>query len=91
LVGLIENEPHVALQDTAGWVYYKLGDIDAAFEVLKRVVENAPDSPEFNYHLGMVYHAKGDKELAREHLRKAVEGDVNYQGREEAQKTLESL
>jgi tetratricopeptide (TPR) repeat protein len=83
------NQP--AFLDTAGWVYYRKGDYDKAMEVLKRVVEEAPQVPVFHYHLGMTYFKKGDKAAAKEHLTRATQGDYQYQGIEEARKILESL
>ena len=83
------NQP--AFLDTAGWVYYRKGDYDKALPILKRVVDEAPQVPVFQYHLGMTYFQKGDKAAAKQHLTLATAGDYSYQGIEEARATLESL
>jgi tetratricopeptide (TPR) repeat protein len=87
----LEKTHQPAFLDTAAWVYYRKGNYDKAMEVLKRVVKEAPQVPVFQYHLGMTYFQKGDKAAAKEHLTQATKGDYQYQGIEEARKTLESL
>ena len=45
-----------------------------------------------NYHrLGMAYYRKGDKILAKQTLRKAIESEESFPGREEAQEILREL
>ena len=87
----LEKTSQPAFLDTAGWVYYRKGDYDKALPILKRVVDEAPQVPVFQYHLGMTYFQKGDKAAAKEHLTLATAGDYSYQGIEEARATLESL
>jgi len=91
LAAKLENTNQPAFLDTAGWVYYRKGDFDKALKILKRVVEEAPQVPVFQYHLGMTYFQKGDKTAARDHLTRATQGDYQYDGIEEARTTLESL
>lgn len=49
------NSSIPAIQDTLGWVYYKLGKLEEAEAVLKGVTEMAPDLAVSHYHLGQVY------------------------------------
>jgi tetratricopeptide (TPR) repeat protein len=80
-----------ALLDTVGWVDYRLGDYGEAVKVLSGVVEQAPDVPIFNYHLGMAYLKQGDKQAAKEHLSKAVGEKYKYTGVDEAREALAQL
>ena len=58
--------------DTLGWVHYRRGDRNQAIIFLRRAVENAPKTPQFRYHLGVVYYESGKTGLARNELEKAV-------------------
>lgn len=91
LAGKLEKTSQPAFLDTAGWVYYRLGDYGKAIDILKRVVEKAPEVPVFRYHLGMAYFKKGDNDAARKHLNKAVTENAAYDGIEQARATLEGL
>lgn len=91
LAETLEKAKQVAFLDTAGWVYYRKGDYSKAVGILKAVVDKAPQVPVFHYHLGMAYLKKGDKNLAREHLSKAVGEDAAYDGVEEARSALAGL
>ena len=80
-----------ALQDTVGWVYYRVGDYNKAAEVLSAVVEAAPDVPIFRYHLGMAYYKQGDTRAAKEILSGAVAEDMAYDGVEEARRVYAEI
>lgn len=54
--------PH--FKDTLGWIYYKVGDIQAASSLLQDVVEQMPQMIIFRYHLGSSYMAEGRNEAA---------------------------
>ena len=91
LAKVLEKTDQPAFLDTAGWVHYRRGNYDKAIEILKGVVEQAPQVPVFQYHLGMAYLKKGDKAAAREHLSKAVGDEAKYDGVEEARAALAGL
>lgn len=91
LAATLEKTRQPAFRDTAGWVYYRRGDYDKAVEILKGVVEKAPQVPVFQYHLGMAYLKQGDKAAARAHLGKAVGEKATYPGIDEARKALAGL
>ena len=80
-----------ALQDTVGWVYYRVGDYNKAAEVLSAVVEAAPDVPVFRYHLGMAYYKQGDTRAAKEILSGAVAEELAYDGVEEARRVYAEI
>jgi len=77
--------------DTVGWVYYKLGETEAAIDTLKKVVEQSPDISVFNYHLGMAYKAAGDKENARTYLEKSLDTNKDFEAKSKAEKALKTL
>lgn len=87
----LEKTGQPAFLDTAAWVYYRQGDYGKAAEILKGVVEKAPQVPVFQYHLGMTYYQQGDKVAARVHLEKATDGNADYPGIEEARAILKTL
>lgn len=86
---LLPNEP--AISDTLGWIYYKKQAYLKAVSLLKESAARMPDEPAIRYHLGMAYYKKGDKTLARQELRRALDIKGDFEGAEEARKTLASL
>ncbi len=91
LAGHFKNSPNPAYIDTLGWAYYKSGDTGKALALLKKAVQKAPKVTIFNYHLGVVYSAAGDKALAREHLGAVLAAEDGLQYADEAKKILDSL
>ena len=91
LVKKLENSPNPAYQDTLGWVLYKNGDLDPAITVLEKAVKQAPNSKLLRYHLGMALFGAGRTTSAKENLQKALDGDVKFNGRDEAKATLEKI
>jgi Flp pilus assembly protein TadD len=75
--------------DTLGWIYYKKQQYDPAIRELMDAVEKAPDNPEYQYHLGVAYAAKGDVAKARTALEKAVAKP--FGASEDARKALSAL
>jgi len=80
-----------ALQDTLGWAYAKTGDNTKAIEVLKPVVEKAPEVAIFRYHLGYALYHSGDKAAAKSHLEIAVSSPQEYTGKDKAIELLKSI
>lgn len=81
-----------AFLDTAGWAQYKLGNYAQAVSLLAAAVDNGGKGAIFHYHLGMAYLKSNLPAQAKEHLLMATENEkVNYPGRDEAVKALESL
>lgn len=54
----------VAIIDSVGWGYYRLGDLTRSLEYLRRAYEANPD-PEIAAHLGEVLWMQGEKEQAK--------------------------
>ena len=54
----------VAIMDSVGWGYYRLGRLDESVKLLRRAFSGNPD-PEIASHLGEVLWVRGNKEEAR--------------------------
>ncbi|RJP80932.1 MAG: tetratricopeptide repeat protein [Candidatus Zixiibacteriota bacterium] len=73
--------------DTAGWVYYGLGEYNKAREYLERALALDSENATILEHLGDVYAALGDKEAARDYWIRALQFDsANLQVREKLEK-----
>ena len=81
----------LAVQDTLGWIYYQMGDINQALILIEKALSGQPESPVLNYHMGMALYKSGRAAEAREKLAKAVKGDDWFDGREEAERVLKEL
>lgn len=77
--------------DTLGWIYFKLGQTDNSIRLLTQVVQQAPQIPIFQYHLGMALYKKGDLPAAKQHLQAAASSKDKYPGLEEAKATLAKI
>ena len=86
---LKKDEP--AIQDTLGWIYCQMGDLDQAVDYLDKALSGRPEDAVFNYHMGMALYKSGRKDEAKEKLAKAVEKSGNFVGREEAERILKTL
>ncbi len=67
-----------AVQDTVGWVQYRLGDYPAALSNLQQAMNADPREAENRYHLGMTYQKLGQTEAARAELSRAVLLSAGY-------------
>ncbi len=76
--------------DTIGWLHYRTGDLDAAFENVSKALDRLPDDSGINYHLGMILDRQGKIREARLHFEKALASGTDFQGAETAGKKLES-
>jgi Tfp pilus assembly protein PilF len=77
-----------AYLDSLGWVYYKLGDLDAAIRYLERAATLVGDDPVVLDHLGEAYFKHGNVEKAQATWQKALELDQDV---EAIKRKLESL
>jgi tetratricopeptide (TPR) repeat protein len=84
-----KDVPHV--QDTGAWVSYRKGDLEKARDLLLAVEEKAKEIPIMNYHLGKIYLQLGEKQKAEEYLSMSLEGDQEFVGKKEAERTLMAL
>lgn len=65
------NEPEYA--DTLGLVQLKEQRVDDALRSFQNAVRMAPGNPMFRFHYGQALHARGQRELARAEMRKALD------------------
>jgi tetratricopeptide (TPR) repeat protein len=86
---LLPNEP--AVSDTLGWIYYKKQAYLKAIGLLKESAAKLPNEPAIRYHLGMAYFKKGDKALAKQELKRALDIKKDFPGADEARTTLAAL
>lgn len=80
-------------KDTFAWASYRVGKYSDATALLKSVIQQSPNIPDFHYHLGMTYLAKDNKAMAREELEKALElaKDQPFAKEKEVRATLEKI
>ncbi len=72
----VAMEPgNAAYLDTIGWIHYKKGNYERAREYIQQSVDTGNASAEVYEHLGDVYEALGDRELAVTWWQKAFELD----------------
>ncbi len=83
--------PH--FKDTLGWIYFKVGDIQAATSILQDAVEQMPTNAIFRYHLGMSYMAGERNAAAAREFEEAVKLAENqpFEQLEEVRGLLEQL
>jgi tetratricopeptide (TPR) repeat protein len=68
-----QADPHeMSIEDTLGWVYYKLGSYQAALPVLQQCVQASPQTAMYHFHLGMTQLAAGQKPAGASQLRQAL-------------------
>lgn len=83
------NDP--GIQDTIGWVHYKLGEYEKARGYLESAFTASPEHPEFNFHLGMTLYRLNLLPEATEKLKTAVKSETDFNGKDTAQKTLDEI
>ena len=83
------DDPRVS--DTLGWILYKRGIYQNALSLLRDSAAKLPDNPQVQYHLGMTYAQLGDQANARKALNAAIGSPADFQGKEDARKTLAAL
>jgi tetratricopeptide (TPR) repeat protein len=77
--------------DTLGWVCYKKQLTTNAIESLQRAVQLDSRNPLFRYHLGLAYVQEGTDPKARVVLEQALKLNPNFDGADDARKTLATL
>ncbi len=70
--------------DSLGWTHYKLAQYAEAVPVLERALQQAPDAPLLQLHLGLALHKNGEAERSRELLKKALDSKITSPEHDEA-------
>jgi Flp pilus assembly protein TadD len=86
---LLPNVPEV--NDTLGYIYYKMDLAGLAVPLLETSVEKDPSNPEYHYHLGLAYERINNKVKARQSLSRALTLKLDVKAAEEARAVLETL
>ena len=74
LIAVSQYPDNPSYLDTYGWIQYKLGNTEAALEILQKALEQDLDrNGVVNYHLSVIYHSQSNTEKALEHIAKALE------------------
>lgn len=79
------------INDTLGWIYYKKRALESAVRYLQQSADKDPGNPLYQFHLGMAYAQQGDDARARRLLESALKTNPQFEGADEARKTLASL
>ena len=88
----LERFPDSALiQDTYGWILYKIERFDEAREALQQSLKLEPDQPIVMFHLAVVCKQLEDATRARKLLRRTLELDPTFEKADDARTLLESL
>ncbi len=82
LAGALANSTEPAFLDTAGWVEYKSKNYQKATELLEKAISSASDAALIRFHLGMSYLALGNKVLAKDNLKQALDSDAEFRGKD---------
>jgi tetratricopeptide (TPR) repeat protein len=85
----LPTRPEVS--DTLGWVYYRKGLLSLAISELEDSVKRDPSNPTYLFHVGMAYAKNGNRERAKTALEGALKLRKDFDGAEEATKTLATL
>lgn len=80
-----------ALLDTVAWIYYRLGQYQAAASFMQRVMANADVTPQMRYHYAAVLLKQGNKQEAAVELKKATAAGASYPGFDDAKLMLSQM
>jgi tetratricopeptide (TPR) repeat protein len=58
--------------DVVAWSLYQNGKFEEAREAVSKALKLGTQDAKLHYHAGMIYHRLGEREKAREHLRRAL-------------------
>ena len=91
LPGLQRSPNSALLQDTYGWILYKTGKLQDAFETLEKCLGLKPDEPITMFHLAVVCEKLKKTDRARKLLRRALELDDSFEKAQEARELLAAI
>ncbi len=79
------------IQDSLGWVHFKLGNLDRARDELLAALKLLPDDPYLHDHLGDVYQALGQRSKAIKAYKEALDHFDDQDKKAEVQKKIDAL
>jgi len=77
--------------DTLGWILFKKGDYSKALSMLKDSAAKKPETPEYQFHLGMAHYMLGEEAAARVALQRAADSAGEFPQKNEARQRLAVL
>ena len=86
----LDIEQNIAFKDTMAWAYAKSGDYQKSIDLVKPIADESPKIHVFQYHAGYALYHNGQKDEARKYLEKAVTSPVDFSGKDEAKRLIES-
>jgi putative PEP-CTERM system TPR-repeat lipoprotein len=86
---LAPEDPFVL--DTLGWMLVQLGELERGLSHLREAVARDSQSPSFRFHLAVALEEYGNKAEARHQLRRALQMNVDFPERVEAEERLRAL
>ena len=85
----LPDEPHIA--DTLGSIYCQKHIPSAAIRLLEASLDKVATDPVVHYRLGVAYAQVGDKDKARQSLRRALMMKPDFDGAADTRRTLSQL
>ncbi|MCG6930332.1 MAG: tetratricopeptide repeat protein [Desulfofustis sp.] len=79
------------IQDSLGWVHFRLGNLERARDELLYAIELLPDDPQIHDHLGDVYRALKENRKAVQAYRQALKLFEEGDKQAEVQKKIDAL
>ncbi len=79
------------IQDSLGWVHFKLGNLEQAREELLGAVKLLPEDPYLHDHLGDVYRALSEKQKAISSYKTAIKYFDDQEKKDQVQKKIDAL
>jgi putative PEP-CTERM system TPR-repeat lipoprotein len=86
---LLPADPYT--QDTLGWILFKKGDYVQAAALLDESAPKLINEPEVQYHTGMAHYMMGNEAPATVAFERALNGNRDFTGREDARRRLTML
>ncbi len=79
------------IQDSLGWVHFKLGNLERARDELLAAIELLPDDPYLHDHLGDVYRALGQQNKAIKAYKEALKFFQDEDKKAEVEEKIDAL
>ncbi len=70
--------------DTAGWIAYKQGKLNAAWNYIQDALSKSPDVPVIQLHAAILSHELGRNKQAEEYLEKVIQQKLDQKSRSRA-------